>query len=101
MAKRSFIEWDSERVKVDEIEDSLEEEIKEESSPLTTVRLRLLKSLTLKYIGPYTGKLYTFSGAGSELDVDERDANVMITKKGNKACCPNSVGPQPYFEIVR
>ncbi len=99
MAKRNFDEWDSERVKVEDTEE--DQEVIETPEVYPTVRLRLLKQLTLKYIGPHTGKLYTFSGIGSELDVDERDAGIMIEKKGNKACCPNSVGPQPYFEIVR
>lgn len=94
MAKRSSDDRDSEWVKV-------EEEIVEEEAPQTTVRLRLLKNLTLNYTGPVTGELYVFSGIGSIVEVDQDDATIMMQKKGNRQCCPNSVGPQPYFEIVR
>lgn len=94
MAKRSSDDRDSEWVKVDE-------EIVEEEAPQTTVHLRLLKNLTLNYKGPVTGELYVFPGIGSIVEVDQDDATIMMQKKGNKRCCPGSVGPQPYFEIVR
>ncbi len=99
MAKRSNYERESERVKVsdEEIEEEVVEE-KEFSEP-ETVRLVLLKQLNLKYVGNVTGKTYTFSGAGAEVDVDKKDAEIMLSKKGGK-CCEGSVGPQPYFAEV-
>lgn len=97
MAKRSSDDRDSEWVKVEE--ELLEEE--EIEAPQTTVHLRLLKNLTLNYTGPVTGELYVFPGIGSIVEVDQDDATIMMQKKGNKRCCPGSVGPQPYFEIVR
>jgi len=78
-----------------------EEENAESPQEQPTVRLRLLKQLILNYTGPVTGNKYVFSGIGSIVEVDADDATIMLEKKGNKACCPNSVGPQPYFEIVR
>lgn len=99
MAKRSVDDRDSEWVKV-EVE-QLEVEPLEVEQPRPTVQLRLLKSLTVNYVGPITGQLYIFSGSGSIVEVDAEDAPLMLMKKGNKKCCPTSVGPQPYFEIVR
>lgn len=98
MEKRSTDDRSSKRVKVIE-EITFGEENAE--SPQETVRLRLLKSLKLNYKGPVTGNIYVFSGGGSIVEVDALDAPKMMEKKDNKACCPNSVGPQPYFEIVR
>ena len=98
MEKRSVDNRSSKRVKVSEIP---EEENAKSPQENPTVRLRLLKQLTLNYTGPVTGTLYVFPGIGSMCDVDANDATIMLQKKGNKACCPGSVGPQPYFEIVR
>jgi len=97
MEKRSDYERKSERVKVSD------EEVKKEvkSSSPKTVRLVLLKQLNLKYKGPITGNTYTFSGAGAEADVDEKDAEIMLAKRGGLCCQGSGVGtPQPYFAKV-
>ena len=87
MAKRSSKVDPSERVKVsDEVISKAPE----------TVRIVLLKDLKLNYTGPVTEKLYVFSGGGSVLDVDVKDAEIMLAKRGGK-CCPGGSGPQPYF----
>lgn len=65
-----------------------------------TVKLVLLKDITLKYVGPVTGQEYIFGGAGSIVNVDKRDVDIMLQEKGGKGCCPASVGPTPYFEII-
>jgi hypothetical protein len=73
---------------------------KKESKPKApeTIRLIMLRNLKLNYTGPVTGKLYVFNGGGSVLDVDERDAQIMMAKRGGD-CCPSGSGPQPYFAI--
>lgn len=91
MEKRSFDERYSDRVKVEE-----EPEIEP-----ATVRLVLLKDIILKINGPITGILYTFNRAGSEVDVDERDAEIMMKRMGSNSCCSGISGPTKYFEVVR
>lgn len=83
MAKRSAIQYSSEL------------EVTEESP---TVRLVLLRDVKLKMVGPITGKEYNFSGAGSELDVDEVDAVEML-RKTHKSCCTGL--KSSYFDLVR
>jgi hypothetical protein len=95
MESRSVDDRRSKRVKVEGYEEVIED------APQTTVRLRLLKSITLNYTGPITGQKYVFSGSGSVVEVDAEDATIMLEKKGGRPCCPTSVGPQPYFELVR
>ena len=88
MAKRKYNVDPSERVKVsDEVVIN---------KPPETVRIVLLRDLKLNYTGPVTEKLYVFSGGGSVLDVDVKDAEIMLAKRGGK-CCPGGSGPQPYF----
>jgi hypothetical protein len=96
MAKRSIDEWNSEL----EDEQKINELHPETKTPETT-RLRLLKDLRLNIVGKVTGKTYTFSGGGAELDVDKQDATIMLTKVSGQCNCPGGVGSTPYFEIVR
>lgn len=66
-----------------------------------TVRLVLLKSMKLTIPGNVpSGKTYIFDGAGSEVDVNIEDKDILLSKGTDKACCPGSVGPTPYFQIV-
>lgn len=97
MEKRSDSEWDSKRV---EVSDKKVEEPKKITQE--TVRLVLLRDLKLNIIGKSTGKLYRFYGAGYQLDVDSNDAEEML-KKRSGACggCPSSIGPTPYFDIIK
>jgi len=96
MEKRSSDKWDSKRV---EVSDKKVEEPKTKDPE--TVRLILMRDLKLNIIGKSTGKLYTFYGAGYQLNVDSKDAEEML-KKRSGACggCPSSIGPTPYFEII-
>lgn len=98
MEKRSSDKRDSKRVEVSD------KKVEEEPKKITqeTVRLVLLRDLKLNIIGKYTGKLYRFFGAGYTLDVDSNDAEEML-KKRSGACggCPSSIGPTPYFDIVK
>ena len=91
MEKRNYTERKSKRVKA--LDELVVEKVPE------TVRLILLKDLKLNYTGPKSGKLYRFSGAGAEIDVDAEDVEIMMQKSGGE-CCPGGSGPQPYFAIV-
>jgi len=93
MEKRSYNVDTSERV---EVSDEEKEEIKPKAPG--TVKLILLRNLKLNYTGPVTQKLYVFDGGGSVLDVDERDAQIMLAKLGGN-CCPGGSGPSPYFAV--
>lgn len=95
MAKRSSYDWNS------DVEESEEFTSIEMDVEVATVRLVLLKTVTLKITGQITGKEYVFSGAGSVVDVDKRDADIMLNKYGGPCDCPSSVGRTPYFEIAR
>ena len=90
MDKRSSDEWNGERVKVIE---PVTEEIK-------TVRLVLQKALNLKVFGSVTGKEYFFPGAGSVLDVDERDVSELLQKGANRRSCCGGSPPSPYFSVL-
>ena len=64
------------------------------------VELVLLKNVILKTIGKVTGRVYVFNGAGSKLNVDERDAQALLSRNRGISCCSGN-SASPYFEIVR
>lgn len=65
-----------------------------------TTKLVLKKNVQLKIIGSETANVYVFSGAGSVVDVDNRDVPKMLEKGlGGKSCCGSN--STSYFEIVR
>lgn len=74
---------------------SLEEPI------IETTKLVLKKNVKLKIIGSETANEYLFSGAGSVVDVDNRDVPKMLEKGLGNKCCGGSSSSTPYFEIVR
>ena len=86
MAKRSSNDWDRKLEKPREDLPAL-------------IRLRLLKNVIMKTTGKVTGNDYYFPGAGSETNVDERDAEFLLNR-ATKPCCSGEL-PSPYFEIVR
>ena len=96
MEKRSFVSRDSERVEV-VIDDA---PVKLEAETPKTVRLILQKNLNpLKILGPVTGILYVFLGAGYVLEVDDRDAKIMLEKGRTPSCCAGTIS-SPYFSLV-
>lgn len=95
MESRSSYGSSSERVKVSE-EKKEEPKVVKQSSQ--TVQLVLQRNLKLKIKGPVTGDDYLFSGAGAVVDVDEKDAEIMLQKRGGMCCeGSGSTQPQPYF----
>ena len=89
MDVRSNSKWDSKWVKE-------EEPVPEVSK---TIRLVLLRNTTMKIAGSVTGNLYVFSGAGSTMDVDEKDAQKFLEMRRNSCNCSGMPG-QPYFQVV-
>lgn len=90
MAKRSDNKSDGfEWVKAEEVEPS-------------TVHLTLLRDIVLKVKGPVTGDEYVFNGAGSSVEVDNEDADILIQKR-RKHCsdCPGIRRGQPLFELTQ
>ena len=72
----------------------------EEPMQRPTVFLVLLKDMVLTYVGPVTGRKYYFNRAGSTVEVDYEDAQIMLTRKrGAISCC--GTRSSPYFDIVR
>ena len=99
MAKRSrnvgHSEWLDEEEQEEEIYDI---EIELESS---TSQIMLLKNLNVNYYGKATGNLYSFSGGGAIIEVDNQDVPDMLAKNGgNCTSCPSSIGRTPYFSLV-
>ena len=77
MAKRSNYVDKSKRIDVVLDEETFVEEVPE------TVSLVLLKDMNLNYKGPITGKMYSWSGAGSVRDdINVEDAEIMLAKRG-------------------
>lgn len=62
--------------------------------------LVLLKNMKLTIIGPVTEDVYVWNGAGSVVDVDNRDVPRLLQKGlGNKTCCGGT--STPYFEELK
>ena len=103
MAKRRDNEWMGEFVELPE-EDVLVEEDNFLSEELVqeepeTVRIMLGHDVILEYTGVITGKLYVFNRGGSILDVDKKDAEIMLKRTEQQSCCGSF--SSPYFIIVR
>ena len=63
------------------------------------MRLQLCKNINLKINGKVTGKQYIFMGAGSIVDVDDEDGEIMKMKMSNQPCCSGGP-PTHYFQVV-
>ena len=104
MEKRDTNEWDSKRVKVAEEKPS-EEKPSKKAKPVEkvvpkTVQIRLLRRKNISTKGTVTGNMYSFQGAGSTLDVDERDAPSLLARGvGGTSCC-SGLPSSPYFKLV-
>lgn len=96
MAKPSTNKWSSEL--------GTEEAVDSESTTLynkseSVVRLRSLRSATVKYTGLVTGKQYEWEKAGSVVEVDSLDSETLLAKRTKSSCCGNPNGT-PIFELV-
>lgn len=63
-----------------------------------TVRLVLLMDINLNITGRSSGKVYSFSGAGTIQNIDKEDVDFFLDLKQG-GCCGSVANP--YFEIVR
>jgi hypothetical protein len=79
----------SKQVDLEEVEDEPE-----------TVKIMLLKNLTVNYTGHYTGNLYVFSGGGSVVDVNIRDLDSMLSKVSGACDGCSRTGKTHYFSLV-
>lgn len=63
------------------------------------MKLQLLMPYILNINGPITGKLYIFNGAGSIVNVDTKDGDIMKDKMTGPSCCAGTP-PQHIFQVV-
>lgn len=97
MAKRSVSYDDGERLEIDEEEYS-PKVVEIVLPPSTTQKVVLLIDSLTKIQGAVTKEIYVFNGAGSVVDVDERDVPALLGKKLGRGCCNPT--PSHYFELV-
>jgi hypothetical protein len=103
MAKRNINEWNGE---LDKESRELKQEIVNKPSKFyeeleETIPLELLEDIHLKITGKVTGKLYEFYRGGAILNVNKKDAEIMLTKVSGQCDCPGNKGSNPYFRIAR
>ena len=66
-----------------------------------TMKLRSRRDARLLYTGQVTGKRYVWDSAGSVVEVDFLDGEILLAKKSNgKTCCGSSKGDNSVFEIA-
>jgi len=99
MEKRNFSVRNS--IVEEEDDELIIEEERVKLEPPASVRLRSQYSGTVITTGSVTGNQYIFSGAGSELDVDSRDAPKLLEKRfGGNSCCGSRAKPTPHFIVI-
>ena len=102
MAKRSVDKIDSERL--DDIDETIEvveytpQHLKINLPVSNDLPVMLQIDCNLKIRGSVSGKDYFFPGAGSVVDVDERDVPKMLEKALGRPCC--SPTPTKYFVLA-
>lgn len=78
------------------------ERVKVPDPPVSpTKKMVLLIDSTVKVNGVYSGRSYTFHGAGSVQDVDERDVESLLEKRqGRRQCCGGSPEGNVVFQLA-
>lgn len=70
-------------------------------SEVSFIKLRLLIDSTVKVTGVYSGRNYTFSGAGSVQDVEETDVEWLLKRRqGGRQCCGGGETGNVVFELA-
>jgi hypothetical protein len=66
-----------------------------------SVKLRSLYDARLEYTGQTSGKQYQWNKAGSIVEVDAEDSEILLAKRiGGKLCCGNSRDVNKLFELI-
>lgn len=89
-----------------EIDKIKELEVDSESNVLynkskVSVKIRSLYDARLEYTGQVSGKQYLWNKAGSVVEVDVEDSEILLAKHiGGRLCCGNSQDMNRIFELV-
>lgn len=66
------------------------------------VKLISMLNARLEYTGQVTGKQYVWNTAGSVVEVDAEDSEILLAKRiGGETCCGNSKGGNVVFQIFK
>jgi hypothetical protein len=72
-----------------------------EISERATQAVRLMIDANVKVTGSHSGDAYLFTGAGSVVDVDEKDVEELLAKRqGGRQCCGGTGYGNVMFELV-
>lgn len=67
----------------------------------STVAVKCLVDAKVNVTGSETGNVYTFNGAGSQVNIDEADVNGLLQKRrGSRSCCGGSKEGVPMFSLA-
>ena len=93
-------------VKVDKEKEIVDKEEKVEKvfAPKYSVnyrQVRLMIDANMRATGSVTGNSYSWNGAGSVVDVDERDVENLLNKRqGGRQCCGGTGYGNVIFELA-
>jgi hypothetical protein len=78
---------------------ALEVEIEEKYNNPASVSVVCLIDATVEVTGTVSNTKYVFHGAGTALEVDERDVDELLNKKRGRACC-GGIGGTSIFALA-
>lgn len=82
-----------------QVDTSVELPKQKNAASSNTVRIRVRVDANYKVTGRYSGQEYLFRGAGSEVDVDKEDVEILLELRQNKGCCGGG-GGNAIFELA-